>query len=143
MHIHCLGINHTTAPIQLRERLAFSEDQIRSSLSHLASGHLSSNVAEMVILSTCNRTEIYAISNQEIFSELEIFLSETCGVARQDFSQQLHHHKGLNVARHLFNVAAGLDSLVIGEPQILGQIVRALELSRGQNMAGPGLDRFF
>jgi glutamyl-tRNA reductase len=143
MYIHCLGVNHTTAPIQLRERLAFSEDQIRSSLSHLASGHLSSNVAEMVILSTCNRTEIYAVSNEEIFSELEVFLSETCGVTRQDFSQHLHRHKDLNVARHLFDVAAGLDSLVIGEPQILGQVVRALELSRGQNMAGPVLNRLF
>ncbi len=143
MRIHCIGINHNTAPIQLRERLAYGEEQIRAALSRLACGHSFSAIAEMVILSTCNRTEIYAVSNQEIFSELEIFLSETREVARGEFSQHIHHQKGLDAALHLFRVAAGLDSLVIGEPQILGQIVRALELSRGQNMAGPVLNSLF
>jgi glutamyl-tRNA reductase len=143
MHIISIGLNHTSAPIQLRERLTFTEDQIRASLSRLACGHLSDNIAEMVILSTCNRTEIYAVSNQEIIPELGIFLSEASGVNQDEFSPHLHLHTDMEVSRHLFNVAAGLDSLVIGEPQILGQIVRALELSRGQNMAGPVLNRLF
>ncbi len=143
MHIFAIGLNHNSAPLHLRERLAFAEEQIRPSLSRLACGHLSGNIAEMVILSTCNRVEIYAVSNQEIFPELEIFLSETRGVPREEFSQHLQRRKGLNAARHLFTVAAGLDSLVIGEPQILGQVTRALELSRGQNMAGPALNRLF
>ena len=143
MHIFSIGLNHTSAPIQLRERLTFTEDQIRASLSRLACGHLSVNIAEMVILSTCNRTEIYVVSNQEIIPELEIFLSEASGVNQDEFSSHLHRYTDLEVPRHLFNVAAGLDSLVIGEPQILGQIVRALELSRGQNMAGPVLNRLF
>lgn len=143
MHIISIGLNHTSAPIQLRERLTFTEDQIRASLSRLSCGHLSDNIAEMVILSTCNRTEIYAVSNQEIIPELEIFLSEARGVNQDEFSPHLHRHTDMEVSCHLFNVAAGLDSLVIGEPQILGQIVRALELSRGQNMAGPVLNRLF
>jgi glutamyl-tRNA reductase len=143
MHIFSIGLNHTTAPIQLRERLTFTEDQIRASLSRLACGHLSGDITEMVILSTCNRSEIYAVSNQELIPELELFLSEASGVNQDEFSSHLHRYTDLEVSHHLFNVAAGLDSLVIGEPQILGQIVRALELSRGQNMAGPVLNRLF
>jgi glutamyl-tRNA reductase len=143
MHIFSIGLSHSSASVDLRERLAFSEEQIRASLSRLSCGHLSSNLAEMVILSTCNRTEIYAFSSQSIFSDLEIFLSEARGVARDEFINHLYHHKDEDVARHLFNVAAGLDSLVVGEPQILGQVTRALELARGQNTAGPILNRLF
>ena len=138
-----IGLSHTSAPIDLRERLAFSEEQIRAALSRLSCGHLSGELGEMVILSTCNRIEIYAVSNQANFPELEIFLSEARGVRRDEFITHLYHHKDGDVARHLFNVAAGLDSLVVGEPQILGQVTRSLELARGQNTAGPVLNRLF
>lgn len=143
MHIASIGLNHTSAPVHLRERLAFSEEQIRASLSRLSCGHLSGDLAEMVILSTCNRIEIYAVSNQIKFSDLEIFLSEARGVTRDEFITHLYHYQGERAARHLFDVAAGLDSLVVGEPQILGQVTRALELARGQNTAGPILNRLF
>ncbi|MDO8753191.1 MAG: glutamyl-tRNA reductase [Anaerolineales bacterium] len=143
MRIFSIGLNHTSAPINLRERINFGEEQIRATLSRLSCGHLSGNMAEMIILSTCNRIEIYAVSSQEIFSELEIFLSEARGIHCDEFTPHLYHHKDVDAARHLFNVAAGLDSLVVGEPQILGQVTRALELSRGQNMAGPVLNRLF
>lgn len=143
MHILSIGLSHTSAPVNLRERVNFSEEQIRASLSRLGCGHLSGNIAEMVILSTCNRIEIYAVSSQEVFTELETFLSETHGMARDEFITHLYHHKDEDAARHLFNVAAGLDSLVVGESQILGQVARALELARGQNTAGPILNRFF
>lgn len=143
MHILSIGLSHTSAPVRLRERLIFSEEHIRASLSRLSCGRLSPNVAEMVILSTCNRVEIYAVSSQEIFPELEIFLSEVCGVNRDEFALHLYHHDDLDSARHLFHVAAGLDSLVVGEPQILGQVTRALELARGQSTAGPILNRLF
>ena len=143
MHILSLGLSHTSAPVHLRERLIFSEEQIRASLSRLSCGHISGDMVEMVILSTCNRVEIYAVSSEEIFTELEIFLSEVRGVNRDEFTLHLYHHKDVNAARHLFNVAGGLDSLVVGEPQILGQVTRALELARGQNTAGPILNRLF
>ena len=143
MHIFSIGLSHTSAPIHLRERLIFSEEQIRASLSRLSCGHLSGNMAEMVILSTCNRIEIYAASNQDTFTELETFLSEARGVTRDEFISHLYHHKDEDVARHLFNVAAGLDSLVVGESQILGQVTHALERARGQNTAGPMLNRLF
>ena len=143
MHILSIGLSHTSAPIDLRERLALTEEQIRASLSHLACGDPSNNMAEMVILSTCNRTEIYAVSSQQIFPELEIFLSGARDVACDEFIPYLYRHKDVNVARHLFHVAAGLDSLVLGEPQILGQVRRALELAREQKAAGPILNRLF
>ena len=143
MPIFSIGLSHTSSAVELRERLAFNEDQTRASLSRLRCGHLSGNMTEMVILSTCNRVEIYAVSSQEIFPELEIFLSEERGVNRDEFALHLYHHEDLDVARHLLHVAAGLDSLVMGEPQILGQVTRALELARGQNTAGPILNRIF
>ena len=143
MHILSLGLNHTSAPIHLRERLAFGEKQIRVSLSRLNCGDFSGDIAESIILSTCNRIEIYAVSNRANFLELETFLSDERGVPRDEFITHLYHHQDENAARHLFHVAAGLDSLVVGELQILGQVVRALELSRGQNTSGPILNRLF
>jgi glutamyl-tRNA reductase len=143
MHIISLGLNHTSAPVHLRERLAFNEDQIRASLSRLCCGQTPSVLAELIILSTCNRIEIYAASNHLAYAELEDFLAEARGVPLQELRPYLYRFPDLEAARHLFDVAAGLDSLVIGEPQILGQITRALELARGQNAAGPTLNRLF
>ena len=143
MPILCLGLNHTTTPIKLREQLSLNDDAIRSALSRLACGHLSSSITELVILSTCNRIELYAASSELAFMELEAFLSEICDVPADEFRAYQYRLQDLGVAQHLFDVAAGLDSLVLGEPQILGQIVHALELSRGQNLAGPLLNRLF
>ena len=143
MHIISLGLNHTSAPVHLRERLAFNEEQIRASLARLFCGHLQTSLGELIILSTCNRIEIYAASNQLAYPELEAFLSDARGVPVQELHPYLYRFDDVDAARHLFDVAAGLDSLVIGEPQILGQITRALELARGQDAAGPTLNRLF
>ena len=143
MHIISLGLNHTSAPVHLRERLAFNEEQIRAALARLFCGHLQTSLAELIIISTCNRIEIYAASSQLAYAELEAFLSDARGVAVDELYPCLYRFQDVEAARHLFDVAAGLDSLVIGEPQILGQITRALELARGQNAAGPTLNRLF
>jgi glutamyl-tRNA reductase len=143
MHILSLGLNHTTAPVHLRERLTFSEEQIRTSLARLTCGGIPSALTELVIISTCNRIEIYAASHRLAFAELEAFLSDVQGVSIEEFHSCLYRFQDLEAVRHLFDVAAGLDSLVIGEPQILGQITRSLELARGQNAAGPMLNRLF
>lgn len=143
MRILCLSLNHTNAPVSLREKLAFSEDAIRAALSRLSCGQMESSITEMIILSTCNRIEIYAASSKSAFAELEAFLSDARGVAAREFHSHLHRFKDMDAVRHLFDVAAGLDSLVIGEPQILGQITRDLELARGQNAAGATLNRLF
>jgi glutamyl-tRNA reductase len=141
MNLLCLGLNHTT-PLDLRERLALTEEQVRSALARLGCGR-SQVAAEMVILSTCNRIEIYAASNSDTFPDLEVFLSEVCSLPIGDFLPHLYRLRQEEAARHLFEVAAGLDSLVLGEPQILGQVTRALELARGQAAAGPLLSRLF
>jgi glutamyl-tRNA reductase len=142
MHITCLGLNHTTTTLDLRERLAFSEENLHAILARLGCGGWRA-IAELVIVSTCNRIELYAVSSAVIFTELEILLSEEQGIRREDLHSHLYRYKDLEAARHLFEVAAGLDSLVIGEPQILGQVTRALELARGQAAAGPLLNRLF
>ena len=143
MNIHCLGLNHTTAPIKLREQLSLGEDEIRSVLASLAGKQFTASIVELVIISTCNRIEFYTASSQSSVADLEDFLSTVCGIPAQQFLPHSYRYENLDAARHLFEVVAGLDSLVIGEPQILGQVVRALELSRGQSTAGPVLNRLF
>jgi len=145
MHILSIGLNHTTAPIELRERLSFGEDQVRAALARMSCRHANTtcNMKEMVILSTCNRIEIYAASNHKSFSGLEAFLSDARGVPVDDLHPHLYRFVDVEAVRHLLDVAAGLDSLVLGEPQILGQVTRALELARGIGASGPLLSRLF
>jgi len=143
MHIISIGLNHSTTPIHLRERLAFNEEQVRVSLSRFSCGENDSSLAELILISTCNRVEIYAASDRLAYADLEAFLSDARGIDIQEFHPYLYRFQDIDSVRHLFDVAAGLDSLVVGEPQILGQITRALELARGQNAAGPMLNRLF
>jgi glutamyl-tRNA reductase len=143
MYILCLGLNHTTAPLDVREKLTLEEEVVRIALARLACGHIVSPLTELVLISTCNRIEMYAASNQLAFAELEAFLSDISNVPVDQFRSQLYRFKDMDAIRHLFEVAAGLDSLVIGEPQILGQVTRALELARGQNTVGTILNRLF
>ena len=143
MHIIAIGLNQTTTSVQLRERLAYSEDQIRASLARLTCGRMSSLPPEMVILSTCNRIEIYSTSSELSFDTLENFLSDTRDVSVDEIRRYLYRFQDVDAVQHLYEVAAGLDSLVIGEPQILGQVTKALELARGQNTVGSILNRLF
>ena len=143
MHLYCLGLNHNSASLSLLEQLTLGEEATRSALARLSHHDEPTPISELILVSTCNRVELYAASSQGIFTELEVFLSEVCGVAAKEFSQHLYRLTDLDAARHLFKVAAGLDSLVVGEPQILGQVTRALELARAQDMAGPMLNQLF
>ncbi len=143
MHIYCLGLNHLTASVALREKLAFDDDQIRAALSRLGCGETANSIREMVILATCNRVEIYAIAAHPVFDDLETFLTATHHVPRAEIAPHLFRLSDGEATRHLLTVAAGLDSLVLGEPQILGQVTHALELARGQAAVGPILSRLF
>lgn len=145
MHIHCLGLNHTTAGIELREKLAFTENSVRAALARLGCGNgvQPDAVSEMVILSTCNRVEIYAIAPNRTFEALEGFLADVRDVPTTAFAPHMYRLLDHEAITHLFRVAAGLDSLVLGEPQILGQVMQAFELARGQNATGPVLSRLF
>jgi glutamyl-tRNA reductase len=143
MHILCLGLNHTTASVHLRERIAFTEDQVRAALSRVSCGQIRSAGLEMALISTCNRIEIYAASSRNSFTELEAFLADTRGMTLPELRPHLYRFTDAEAIQHLMEVASGLDSLVLGEPQILGQVTRALELARGVGAAGPLLTRFF
>ncbi len=145
MHIHCLGLNHQTAHVSLRERIAISEEKTREALARLGEEYPSQyeKITELVVLSTCNRVELYAILPDLEPESLLRFLSDVHGISTGDFSPYLYHYVDQSAVDHLYRVAAGLDSLVLGEPQILGQVTHALELAQGQNSCGPLLSRLF
>jgi glutamyl-tRNA reductase len=143
MYLLCLGINHTTAPLDLREKLNFNEENARSALARLGCGSGLLHASEMVIISTCNRMELYLLSSKLEFNEIEEFLSDVQGLASADFHSHLYRYAGESVVNHLFHVATGLDSMVVGEPQILGQVTRSLELALGVGACGPILSRLF
>ncbi len=135
---HALGVNHQTAPVSLRERLAFDAAALPQALAGLKA---MPGVREAAILSTCNRTEIYALAEGD-GGVLEQWL---CRQPHADLALDgyLYRHRDAAAVRHLFRVAAGLDSLVLGEPQILGQVKEAWSLARSAGTLGGELDRLF
>ena len=143
MHIHCLGLNHETASVDLREKLAFNDEQVRAALSSLGCGIGLESISEMIIISTCNRVELYAVSKDKSVDALQSFLADTHNIHLPELTPHLYHYIDDEAVEHLLEVAAGLDSLVLGEPQILGQVTNALELARGQNTVGHVLSRLF
>ncbi len=146
MRLFALGINHQTAPVALRERVAFDSDMLAPALAAL---HALPQVREVALLSTCNRTELYAYADDD-GSAMSNWLAthpEANGDPGSSPGQALHAylyiHRDGEAARHLFRVAAGLDSLVLGEPQILGQVKQAWSAARGVGTLGNRLDRLF
>jgi glutamyl-tRNA reductase len=134
MHILCVGINHSTAPLTIRERFAFGSD---------FKPDLNESLAGLIILSTCNRVELYAVSSVKDFAPLEELLAQHGGINQFELSQYTYRHADEAAAGHLMHVAAGLDSVVLGEPQILGQITRALETALAENTSAPLLTKLF
>ncbi|MBW8823777.1 MAG: glutamyl-tRNA reductase [Xanthomonadales bacterium] len=138
MTLVALGLNHQTAPVALRERVAFAGEAFAPALTALRA---LPQVEEVVLLSTCNRTEVYAVGEDAAPAVAEWLA--THAAESTDLHAYLYRHKEGDAARHLFRVAAGLDSLVLGEPQILGQVKDAWSLARGSGAMGPQLDRLF
>ncbi|MBM3277080.1 MAG: glutamyl-tRNA reductase [Candidatus Handelsmanbacteria bacterium] len=132
MHILALGLNHTTAPVEVREKLAFPEPVLPQALKELTGRY---GLHEAAILSTCNRAEIYAASEDQAEEGLWRFLAETHGVDAQALRPHFYQHRDGEVAGHLFRVACGIDSLVIGESQILAQVRLALEAAQQNGAA--------
>ena len=138
------GINHKTAPVSLREQVFFCADQLPEALYH-AKAH--AGVDEIAILSTCNRTEIYClIHNQPVNTGSERLLDWLADYHQSD-RQQLREHSYLlhndDAVRHLMRVACGLDSMILGEPQILGQLKSAYATAKATGTTGSGLNRLF
>ncbi len=134
MTLWVLGLNHQTAPVELRERLAFNADALPGALASLRA---LPGVEEAALLSTCNRTELYAVAPDS--TALTGWLDHH----GQDVEAYLYRHHGAEAVRHLFRVATGLDSMVLGEPQILGQVKDAWATARSEHALGHQLDRLF
>lgn len=144
MSIYCIGVNHQTAPISLRERLALSEAQQRAALARCGCGdrERTGSYSELILLSTCNRVEMYTIGTGG-FDESEALLAEITGVEPGEIAPYLYRYQDLEAAMHLFSVAAGLDSMVLGEPQILGQVAESYTLALSVGSTGLILSRLF
>lgn len=141
MAVWALGINHTTAPLDLRGRFAFALDQIGPTLQGLR-GALS-RLPEAAIISTCNRTEIYCAGEKlEIVPTLE-WLAHSGGVSPESLRSHTYALEYGQVARHAFRVASGLDSMVLGEPQILGQMKDAVRAAEEAGALGTTLNQMF
>ncbi|MEQ1574407.1 MAG: glutamyl-tRNA reductase [Vicinamibacterales bacterium] len=142
MHLFLLGVSHRTAPLDLRERLDFSSRDLGEAVEALA---MRPSAAESVVLSTCNRSEIYVASDDPARAreELVIFLSAYHQLPPETFLPHLFVKEDAAAAGHLFRVAAGLDSLVVGEPQILGQVKDAFQTAAERRAAGPLLSKVF
>lgn len=142
MHLLLLGVSHQTAPVDLRERLDFSSRDVGAAVEALAAR---GSTAETVVLSTCNRSEIYVVSEdvEQARREIVDFLSSYHHLPPAAFLPHLFEHDDTSAAEHLFRVAAGLDSLVVGEPQILGQVKEAYQVAAERHSVGPLLTRLF
>ena len=141
MRLFAIGLSHRTAPVELRERVDFMRGGIETALSRLAER----NVArELAVLSTCNRAEVYvALDSDGSVEEIFSYFADYHDVAISEITPHLYVHHGAEAARHLFRVAAGLDSLVVGEPQILGQVKSAYTVASGAGLTGTILNRLF
>jgi glutamyl-tRNA reductase len=137
-----IGLTHRTVPLDLLERMTIGEARLGKALGDVASRE---HVREAVILSTCNRTEIYAVAEKfhGAYGDLRDFLSETAFLPPESFSDLLYVQHDEQAVEHLFCVAAGLDSAVLGEAEILGQVRRALDAAQQEGAAGPQLNLLF
>jgi len=142
MHLLLVGISHRTAPVDLRERVDFSARGIAAALSALRARN---TTQEAIVVSTCNRAEIYAACDDPASARADVsaFISDFHGIPSSVVADHLYHVTDLDAARHLFRVAAGLESLVVGEPQILGQVKSAHAVAAEAHTTGPVLNRLF
>ena len=137
-----LGISHKTAPVEIRELFSFSQESLESGVRHLVN---MDHIEECAILSTCNRVEIYAVSdNVELCLEsMKQFLSEFHDIPEETLSPYIYYSIDHMAVRHLFKVASSIDSMVVGEPQVLGQVKESYKIAAGQGTAGLILNRLF
>lgn len=141
MPLFTVGFNHRTAPIEVRERIVFPLEAQRPALERLKA---ETGAAEVVLVSTCNRTEIYLRGDkQSVADQVTKWLSSQPGAADFNLTPHLYQLTEVEVARHAFRVASGLDSMVLGEPQILGQVKLAAKVAAEAGTLGGPLDRLF
>src|SRR6478609_2662257 len=136
-----LGASHHTAPIAVREKLAFDDARAAALAARLQQ---TPGVGEFALLSTCNRVELYGVgSSVEVLATLRTTFAETTGCAPADLEGVLELRQNHDVVSHLFSVASGLDSQIVGETEILGQVKGAYETALARHWTGPVLNRVF
>jgi glutamyl-tRNA reductase len=143
MEIVLVGLNFRTAPVEVREKVSFSQEQaLRAAEELRAQGILE----ETLVLSTCNRSEVYGVqssANRESAAGISSYLSKFHEVKPDLLSPSLYHHYDHDVVRHLFRVSAGLESMLLGEAEILGQVREAYLYAHDHHVTGPVLNRLF
>jgi glutamyl-tRNA reductase len=134
-----IGLNHRTAPLDLLERMSVADGQVAKALHDLCSRE---HISEAMVLSTCNRAEVYAVAERfhGAYSDIRSFLAEQSFLPPEDFADHLYVHYDSAAAAHLFSVTSGLDSAVLGESEIQGQVKQAWDRARDEGAAGPGLN---
>jgi glutamyl-tRNA reductase len=142
MHLLLLGVSHRTAPVDLRERLDFASRDLGAAVEALGVRQIA---PEAVVLSTCNRSEVYVAADQvgRAREDLVTFLSEYHHLSKGIFTPHLFERQDAEAVHHLYRVASGLDSLIVGEPQILGQVKEAFAVAADRRSAGPLLNKLF
>ncbi len=141
MSVFALGLNHNTAPLDLRGRFAFTLEQLAPSLTGLR--QKLSGTPEAAILSTCNRTEVYVAAPSALVQPAIAWLADAGGVQAGALREHAYVMQGSDAARHAFRVASGLDSMVLGEPQILGQMKQAVKEAEAAGALGTTLHQLF
>ncbi len=140
-NIVCCGVNHKTAPVEIREKIAFQEHKLKDALEKL---HSNNFIDEALILSTCNRVEIYIVSQLEpekIKEEIVNFIAEFHSIEPKKFVEHLYFYINYEAIRHIFRVGSSLDSLVVGEPQIIGQLKDAYRFAVNTKTTGTILNK--
>ena len=141
MPLITVGVNHKTAPVSIRERVAFAPEKMIDALSSLIS---EKKANEAVIVSTCNRTELYcSVEDFSMVDDVIAWLGQYHGIALSELKQYCYTHSNDDSVRHIMRVASGLDSLILGEPQILGQVKSAYAVSQEGSCIGPELESLF
>lgn len=143
MNVLLIGFNHRNTPVDIRERLFVSEKQANALLAELV--NQINTISESVILSTCNRVELYCVTDDTFFAEEQIlrYLAEWFEVAYEMLQEHRFVQYDREAINHLMHVASGLDSMILGEPQILGQVSRAIESAQKVSASGTILNRVF
>lgn len=148
MHLLAIGLNHTTAPVSVRERVAFGPEEIAETIGHMRERFSSTQMGgihEAAILSTCNRTEIYCAAEDTDAARDSVlgFICERKNVSRSELEPHIYTFTQEEAAKHTFRVASGLDSMVLGETQIVGQMKKAEKMARDAHGLGTMLNHLF
>ena len=143
MEIVLIGLNHRTASVDLRERVAFTPEQAQEAAEQLRSRGI---LEESLVLSTCNRSELYGVPREDAADgagAVELFVASFHQLSLIELNGSLYRHRDSQAVRHLFRVSAGLDSMFLGEAEILGQVRDAYQIALDRGQTGPVLNRMF